>query len=165
MSRLSIAIINLLLIIPCLIFADVKDNNSYPSSQSLDSIKLEAQRLKEWENLLKERENRLKKIEIQIVEREEKLKEIRDNISNTYNEIIKMREANVADLAVIYSKMKYDEAAKVIEKMDVDLATKIFLKMQPNKIAKILNIIDKGKAVEITSKLALEGIKINLEGM
>ncbi len=158
MFRKLAVIIFILLIIPNLIYSKAENNSS------LDSIKQEFLKLRQWEKELQEKETRLKKLELDIIEKEEKLKEIKNEISEIYNKVKEMREENIKDLSTIYSKMKPEQAAEVINKMDVNLAVKIFLKMKPNKTAKILNIINKDKAVKITEKLALYGIKINIGG-
>ncbi len=130
----------------------------------LQSIKEEQQKLLQWQKELKQKEERLKKIELDIIEKEAKMDKIREEISSIYKNIKAIQNANVTELATIYSKMKPNEASQVISQMDVDLAVKIFLKMKPNKIAKILNLLNREKAVKITEKLALFGVKINPGG-
>ena len=132
--------------------------------QQIKSIKEEQQKLLQWQKELQQKEERLKKIELDIIEKEAKIDEMKKEILSIYKNIKAIQNANVAELATIYSKMKPNEASQVISQMDVDLAVKIFLKMKPNKIAKILNLLNREKAVKITEKLALFGVKINPGG-
>ena len=159
MKKLNFILV-ILFLIPGLLLA----KNERPKEQVLLNLKKEYDKLKIWEKQLKEQEKRLKRIELQILSNQEAIMNMQKQISKILQEIKEIREANVSQLAIVYSKMKPENAADVINNMPTDLAVKIFLKMKPNKIAKILNIVNRQKAISITEKLALYGIKINLRG-
>ena len=147
-----------------LIGENQKIKNERAKEKVLLNLKKEYQWLKLWETRLNEQEKRLKRIELQILTNQEEIEKIQKQISNLLAQIKQIRDANVSQLALVYSKMKPQDAAGVVDNMPTTLAVKIFLKMQPNKVAKILNLVNREKAIAITEKLALYGIKINLKG-
>ncbi len=141
-------------------------NKKGPSAEQkvLFNLKKEYLRLKAWETMLQDQEKRLKRLELEILTQQKEIEKIQEKITEIVNEINQIREANVSQLAIVYSKMKPENSSQIINNMPVDLAVKIFLKMKPNKVAKILNFVNREKAIKITEKLALYGIKINLRG-
>ncbi len=161
----KIFLIILSFLIPFILYGESKDTKTKKAEQQvLLNLKKEYAKLKQMENRLNDREKRLKELELRIITEQQEIIKIQKRISSILEEIKKIREENVSQLAIVYSKMKPENAAEVINNMPTSLAVKIFLKMQPNKIAKILNYADQEKAIKITEKLALYGININLKG-
>ncbi len=156
----KVYIILLILFIPMVVYGETQK----AKEQVLLNLQKEYNRLKEWEKRLKEQEKRLQRLEIQILTEKEEIIKIQEKLNNIIKELKQIREANVSQLSIVYSKMKPENAAEIINNMPTQLAVKIFLKMQPNKIAKILNFTDREKAIRITEKLSLYGININLKG-
>ncbi len=144
--------------------AQVKNKEISPEKKVLLNLKKEYEKLKQWQIMLNDQEKRLKRLELEILTQEEQIEKIEKEISELAKEIKEIREANVANLAQVYSKMKPQYSSQIVNNMPVDLAVKIFLKMQPNKVAKILSYVNREKAIKITEKLAIYGMKINLRG-
>ena len=154
-----------IILFPSILLSAQKDlKTERAKEQVLLNLKKEYNRLKLWQKRLDEQEKRLKRLELQILANQQEILKTQEKINKILEEIKKIREANVTQLATVYSKMKPQDAAEVVNNMPTELAVKIFLKMKPSKIAKILNIVNREKAISITEKLALYGIKINLRG-
>ena len=158
-KRIFYASIIILVIIVVNLHASKKLTNK---DKMLQSIKLEYQRLKEWENSLKLKEEILKQMELELIKEQHKIEILKQKVTELFNKIKEIQNANVSSLAAIYSKMKPADSAKIINDMEEDLAVKIFLKMKPNKIAKVLKFISSSKAAKISEKLAIHGIKLNI---
>ncbi len=144
--------------------AQFEKNKIPPEKRVLMNLAQEYKKLKEWQQSLESQEKRIKRLELEVITQQKIILEIQKKISKILEELRQIRDANVSQLAIVYSKMKPENSSQIIDNMPVDLAVKIFLKMQPNKIAKILNLVNRTKAIQITEKLAAYGIKINLRG-
>ena len=116
---------------------------------SLEKRKMELdQREEELKNLEKE----LKAQQNQLVKQLAEMKKLRGEISNGLEEKVQKDEERVDKLVAVYSNMKPQQAAKVMEKIDEELAIRVLSKMKKKSAAQVLNLLEPEKAKRLSEK-------------
>lgn len=117
-------------------------------------------KLNERKNELDLREAELNRLEEELQsqrsELEHKLKQLekmRNQISKTLEERVKSDQEKIDKLIQVYSSMKPQQAAKVIETLVEDLAVEVLDKMKKKSAAEILNMMDAKKARRLSELL------------
>lgn len=118
-------------------------------------------KLSERKRELDMREAELAKLDEELqkqrVELDEKLKQLeatRKEIAQTLRSRVDNDTEKVNKLVDVYSGMKPQQAAKVIETVDEDLAIQILDRMKKKSAAEILNVMDAKKAQRLSEMLA-----------
>ncbi len=103
--------------------------------------------LKAWELRLQSQENTIKA----------KIEELR-SLQETHAALIevdqKRRKNITAELIKTYETMSAKKASQVFVIMESDLAADFLMMMKPKKVAAILDVMDSGKAAELSSMIA-----------
>lgn len=118
-------------------------------------------RLNERKTELDQREQELNRMEDELLKQREvlekkmvELDETRRKISSVLEERVQIDEKKVETLVQLYSNMKPQQAAKVIETIDEDLAVQILGRMKKKSAADIMNLLKAEKAQVISEKYA-----------
>lgn len=104
------------------------------------------------EENLKKLESELKQQQAEIKKNLADLKKIRAKISQGLEQKIEKDEEKVDKLVAVYSNMKPQQAAKVMEKIDEGLAIRVLAKMKKKNAAGILNLLEPEKAKRLSEK-------------
>jgi flagellar motility protein MotE (MotC chaperone) len=88
----------------------------------------------------------------QLEKRMNELEENRKKISSMLEERTQVDEKKVDTLVQLYSSMKPQQAAPVIESLDEDLAVEVIAKMKRKPAADIMNLLKPEKAKVISEK-------------
>ena len=127
---------------------DVEKRNYFNTlkerSKELDARELE---LTELEKELQEQKKEIKK-------RIQQLKALRVQITDLFEKKIKVNEEKMKKLVDLYSNMKAQQAAKVLETVDEDLAIEIIGRMKKKNAAAVLNLIHPDKAKRLSERYA-----------
>lgn len=150
-----------------------------PLSLGADAIASEHQDVKEAEvqkdenntkkeaidlNFLINKRSELEAEEKRIKKEREKLALIKEDINTKIAELAQLRDDIRADMAQkearenqkfkhlvkVYSSMKPQNAAGIIEKLDIELAIKLLCNMKGDNVGKILSFVEKEKAAKIS---------------
>jgi len=118
-------------------------------------------KLNERQRELDLREAELQKLEAELqkqkLELDEKIKqlvEIRDQVAKMLKSRVEADQSRVEKLVEVYSGMKPQQAAKVIETLNEDLAVKVLDKMKKKSASDILNVMNAEKAQRLSEMLA-----------
>lgn len=120
----------------------------------IEMLERKNRELKEREKELQLKENRLKTLEEAI---RKDIEKINGALARSQEQIgIKkdLIEKNVLALVKVYSSMKPEEAAKLLEALDEDLALQIISKMKSKVAGKVLSRLDVKIAKNISEKMA-----------
>lgn len=115
-------------------------------------------------NFLLKKKSELEAEAERIKKEREKLSSIKEDINTKIAELAQLRDEIRADMAQreaigdkkfkhlvkVYSSMKPQNAAGIIEKLDIELAVKLFSKMKGDTVGKILSFVEKNKAAKIS---------------
>lgn len=115
-------------------------------------------------NFLLKKKSELEAEEERIKKEREKLSSIKEDINVKIGELAQLRDEIRADMAQkeaikdqkfkhlvkVYSSMKPQSAAGIIEKLDIELAVKLLCKMKGDNVGKILSFVEKDKAAKIS---------------
>ncbi len=112
--------------------------------KQLDQREVELQKLEE----------ELQKSKEEIEKRMVQLDDVRRKIASHLDEKVKVDQAKVDSLVLVYQNMKPANAAKVFEDMNEDLAVEVMAKMKNKATAEILNLINPQKAKRLTERFA-----------
>lgn len=118
-------------------------------------------KLEERRGELDKRETELKKLEeelqhqkVMLEEKMKALESLRTNIASQLDDRVKADETQVEKLVAMYSNMKPQRAAKILETVNEDLAVEVLRNMKRDKAADILNMLDSAKAQKLSEKFA-----------
>ena len=108
---------------------------------------------------LDQREQNLARLEKELKQQQEELqkqlaemKRVRADISSQLEESIQKDDERINKLVEVYSNMKPQQAAKVIEKIDESLAIRVLAKMKKKNAAEVLNLLEPDKAKLLSEK-------------
>jgi flagellar motility protein MotE (MotC chaperone) len=118
-----------------------------------ESLEVKLAEIKELEVKVKQREEELKRKEKQLAALEDDLKQKKEAIRSR-EEARASREAKIKDLAVYYSNMKPEDAARIMEQMDDLLVVDVLRQMDKTIVAAIFMKMDPKKASEISRKMS-----------
>lgn len=103
---------------------------------------------------LKRAEQELERQRLALENRIRELNEARRNISSMLEERVKVDQEKVDALVQLYSSMRPQQAAKVLETIEEDLAVEVLSKMKKKNAADIMNLLKPEKAQSISEKYA-----------
>lgn len=102
---------------------------------------------------LEKRENELKIMEMEVDTKLKRLTELREELEKLFEQKEELEQEKVKKLSMIYQKRDPAEAADNLATMDKDLAVSILSRMRDKAAGKILDQMDKTKAVEYSTSL------------
>ncbi len=120
---------------------------------TLEQMAAENERLLAREAYLERQEARLRELKEEITRKIEELTLLREEILATMALKNEAREAEVKHLIKIYSTMKPQKVAQLIEQLDIDLVTALFSQMKGDVVGDILSFVDSETGARITRGL------------
>lgn len=114
---------------------------------------LQADTLAAKELFLDRREKQLLALQEEINKKLESLTRLRDEIRDAVDRQKTGQEKEVKHLIKIYSTMKPQKVAELIQKLDIDLITELFSRMKGDVVGKILSFVDTDTGARITQSL------------
>ncbi len=143
-------------------FAYAQQGVSFPGEQKaspinidiLETIKKRSEDLDAKENSLKQQEEQLNMLKLTLEEKMQKMNEVQKKIEELLAARTDLIERSVKHLVKVYSSMKPNEAARLLEKLDKDISIQILSKMKGKSAAKILEKMDGTMAANISDKIA-----------
>ena len=131
------------------------ERNLTPEESALFN-KLEERRgeLDQREAELKKLEEELQQQKVMLEEKMKALEDMRTKIAIQLDDRVKADETQVEKLVAMYSNMKPQRAAKILETVNEDLAVEVLRNMKRDKAADILNMLDAAKAQKLSEKFA-----------
>jgi len=109
--------------------------------------------LRQKEERLKTREMEIKELEKQLQEKIKRLEVIESSIKNDLNSYNVINGDRIKQLVKIYSSMKPNAAATLMNHIEADVAVQVFIGMKGDIAGSILSYMDPVKAAGITQKL------------
>jgi len=116
--------------------------------------RLDAAQLAERALEIEAREAALRELEAVLEARIEELQNLSREALAVLEPERKQREDEVKKLVSFYQGMKPKSAADLVEKLPLDLATLVMSRMKTREASKILNVMGKERAVEISKRIA-----------
>jgi flagellar motility protein MotE (MotC chaperone) len=129
------------------------DTSSTEPDQSAAFLAEERALLAEREAYLERKEALLQELEQEITQKIEALTQIRKEILTAVDQKNEIHEAEVRHLIKIYSTMKPQKVAQLIEKLDLTLVTELFSRMKGDVVGDILSFVDTETGARITQGL------------
>ena len=99
------------------------------------------------------REKELKILEKEVDTKLKQLTELREELEQLFEQKDEVEQDKVKKLSMIYQKRKPEEAAASLAAMDKDLSVSILSRMRDKYAGKILDQMEKAKAVEYSTAL------------
>jgi flagellar motility protein MotE (MotC chaperone) len=109
--------------------------------------------LKAREDELNRRELSLNALEQEIEQKLQQLTAMREDIQKMLDQANVLKDKKIKHLVDVYSNMKAQQAANVIETMDQDLAVKILSGMRGRQAGEILTYVKPEKAAKLSEEL------------
>ena len=135
---------------------DVKETveeNAAAPDQTAAQLDAKKERLMEREKHLERQEARLLAVKEEITQKIEELTLLREDILAAMDQKTEIQEAEVKHLIKIYSTMKPQKVAQLIEQLDIDLVTALFSRMKGDVVGDILSFVDSETGARITRGL------------
>jgi flagellar motility protein MotE (MotC chaperone) len=130
----------------------VEENAAAPD-QTAAQLDAEKERLMAREKYLERQEARLLALKEEITQKIEELTLLREEILATLDQKTEVQEAEVKHLIKIYSTMKPQKVAELIEQLDIELVTALFSRMKGDVVGDILSFVDSETGARITRGL------------
>ena len=115
--------------------------------------------IEEKEKFLARREQQLLLLQDEINKKIEDLTRLRDEIREQMEIKRTAKENQVKHLIKIYSTMKPQKVAQLIEKLDINLITELFSRMKGDVVGQILSFVDTEIGARITQGLFPEDME------
>lgn len=132
----------------------VGEKTSPVNIEMLETIKKRSEELDARSTALDQKEEQLNMLQTTIDQKLQKMTSVQKKIE----ELLAAREdligRSIKHLVKVYSAMKPNEAAKLMEKLDQDISIQIFSKMKGKNAAKILGKMDTSIATNLSDKIA-----------
>ena len=109
--------------------------------------------IRQKEERLKDREMELKELEAQIQEKIKRLEAVESSIKNELASYKVESSDRIKQLIKIYSSMKPNAAANLMNNIDTDVAVQVFIGMKGDIAGSILSYMEPVKAAGITQRL------------
>jgi flagellar motility protein MotE (MotC chaperone) len=119
----------------------------------LDVIKERQAELDEREERLKRKEAELNELEREIEEKITQLNTAQKKIEQLLAQGQKVKDKNIKHLAEVYSSMKAEKAAKLIEELDESIAVDVLRMMDGNIAGTLLSFVDPNRAARLSTAL------------
>ncbi|KAK3584140.1 hypothetical protein CHS0354_035220 [Potamilus streckersoni] len=97
----------------------------------------------------------LRQIEERIERKLNDLRKEREEYEALRKQRIEMDQKDISKIITYYERMDPENASKFINSMDLDTASHILMRMNPRKGAKIMELLDAPRAVQITERVAV----------
>ncbi len=110
--------------------------------------------LRQRQEQLTLREQELKELEVKVEEKIKKLQALEASIQAEVDSYRQLSDERIRHLVKIYSSMKPNAAASLMNQLDLDVAVEVFLNMKGDIAGGILSYMDTQKAAAITKRLA-----------
>jgi flagellar motility protein MotE (MotC chaperone) len=127
--------------------------DSATQEQMAVQLAAEKETLLEREKYLERQEARLQELKEEITRKIDELTLLREEILATMGQKNEIQEAEVKHLIKIYSTMKPQKVAQLIEQLDIELVTALFSRMKGDVVGDILSFVDSETGARITRGL------------
>jgi flagellar motility protein MotE (MotC chaperone) len=134
------------------------DDESPEPDQAAALLAEERALLAEREAYFERKEAMLLELQEEIAEKIEALSQLRNTILTAVDQRNEIHEAEVRHLIKIYSTMKPQKVAQLIEKLDLALVTELFSRMKGDVVGDILSFVDTETGARITQGLFPESV-------
>ena len=124
-----------------------------PPEERMTQEKAQVALIEEKEKFLARREQQLLLLQEEINTKIEELTRLRDEIRDQIEIKKTVQENQVKHLIKIYSTMKPQKVAQLIEKLDISLITELFSRMKGDVVGQILSFVDTEIGAKITQGL------------
>ncbi|MGL4722186.1 MAG: MotE family protein [Desulfovibrionaceae bacterium] len=105
------------------------------------------------EKELDKKEKELQNLEANINKKLQELQNIQKQLDNTLKDIETAKNKNLLHLIDVYSNMKSQQAAVVLENLDEKIAIQILSGMKGRKAGEILSFVETNKAAKLSEQL------------
>ncbi|MGE4556619.1 MAG: hypothetical protein AB7D07_07335 [Desulfovibrionaceae bacterium] len=136
------------------------DNQSQPDASAQEAqakpenvSEADWKALKAREDELNRRERSLDALEQELNQKLQQLTAMRQDIQKMLQQADSLKDKKIKHLVDVYSNMKAQQAASVIETMDQDLAVKILSGMRGRQAGEILTYVSAKKAAQLSEEL------------
>jgi len=109
--------------------------------------------LQEKESLLREKEQRLIVLQKELQKKAKNIEMLRQRAEKVLAEFQALKDEDLSRLVAVFSAMKPDAAAPLLEKLDLPYAVEVVLRMEPKKAAKLLSAVNAEKAAVISRSI------------
>ncbi len=109
--------------------------------------------LQEKESLLREKEQRLIVLQKELQKQAKDIELLRQRAEKVLAEFQALKDEDLSRLVDVFSAMKPDAAAPLMEKLDLPYAVEVILRMQPRKAAKLLSAVNAERAAAISRSI------------
>lgn len=133
--------------------AEEKQSQSAAKKESAQDTRAAWDSLKQREELLRIRQQELNELEKRIDEKIRRLSVLEASIKVELSSYKQVSDERVKHLVKIYSSMKPNAAANLMNQIDLEVATEVFLNMKGEIAGGILSYMDTQKAAAITKRL------------
>lgn len=140
-------LLSIVILIVCCLWCAI----AFPVSAAEQVIS--AQELQKRSDALDHREQSLNTIEENLNARMAKLKDLETILKKMLDEANSVKDTRMQKLIDVYTNMKPQQAASVMETIDVPLAVKVLAGMKSRQAGEILNKMSKTKAAKISEEL------------
>ncbi len=122
----------------------------------LQSLSARREKLEQWEEEVRMKENLLEATEVRISKRIEEIETLEKNVRELLEQYEKQEESNIRSLVKIYESMKPKEAARIFDEVEMPVLLMVVDRMKERKAAPILAKMNPLKAKALTVELAEE---------
>ena len=133
--------------------SDLK-SNSDDEAISLEFLVAKMDRLKAKEKELQLRETELAAFQRELDQKIQKLTELRNEIKSEMDRKQGIQQKKSKHLIKVYTAMKPQSAAGLIERLDKQMAIELLAQMKGEAVGQILTYVDKDKAARLIEGLA-----------
>ena len=130
--------------------AKTDEDNTEQETLDLKFLLMKKSELEEKEERIEKERANLLAIKENINAKIAELTQLRDEIRSDMTRKKAVEDQKFKHLIKVYSSMKPQSAATLIEKLDIELAVRLLSKMQGDNVGKILSFVEKDKAAEIS---------------
>jgi len=120
----------------------------------LENIKKRKEELDAREASLNDKDKRLNMLQMAIDQKLQKMTSVQKKIEQLLTAREDLIDRSLKHLVKVYSSMKPNEAASLMEKLDKDISIQILSRMKGKNAAKILEKMDTGIAINLSDKIA-----------
>ncbi|MFO1241942.1 MAG: hypothetical protein U1E36_01865 [Rickettsiales bacterium] len=139
---------------PAEISGEEKPQYSQVELDILQSLAKRRDKLDQWENDIKMKENLLNATEQRINDKIGEIKSLQGSVSKLLAQYNDHEDSKIKSLVKIYENMKPKDAAQIFDEMEMPILLEVIDKMSERKAAPILAQMTPHKAKEVTVQLA-----------
>lgn len=120
----------------------------------LRRLKQRREKLEEWEETLKLKENVLRITQTKLDQKLSELRDLKTEVEGLLEQYNEKEDAKISSLVKIYENMKPKDAARIFEELNMDVLLMVIDKMKEAKSAPILAKMSPDKSKELTVRYA-----------